>query len=93
MDVLTAGARARTSEAATGSIHQPGNASTPKQGETSTENRQGPRSEGSTPIKMARPPQRPRGSSRPENYKAALSNIKIAIFKETYPEDKPTEHD
>jgi hypothetical protein len=42
---------------------------------------------------MARPPKKPRDSSGPGYYKEALTNIKIAIFKETYPEDKLTEHD
>jgi hypothetical protein len=42
---------------------------------------------------MARPPKRHRGSSGPGNYKEALTNIKIAIFKEIYPEDKLREHD
>jgi hypothetical protein len=42
---------------------------------------------------MARPPKRPRDPSGPGNYKEALTNIKIAIFTETYPEDKLTEHD
>jgi hypothetical protein len=40
--------RARASEAGTGGIQQPGNASVPKQGETSKR----PRSEGSTPTEM-----------------------------------------
>jgi hypothetical protein len=29
----------------------------------------------------------------PISYKEALTNIKVAIFKETYPEDKLTEDD
>jgi hypothetical protein len=29
----------------------------------------------------------------PGKFKEALTNTKIAIFKETYPEDKLTEHD
>jgi hypothetical protein len=41
---------------------------------------------------MAKPLKRPRGSSGPGNYMEALTNIKITIFKETYPEDKLTEH-
>jgi hypothetical protein len=40
---------------------------------------------------MARPPKRLSDSSGPGTYKEALTNIKIAIFKETYPEDKLTE--
>jgi hypothetical protein len=31
--------------------------------------------------------------SEPGTYKEALTNIKIAIFKETYPEDKLNEDD
>jgi hypothetical protein len=64
----------------------------PKQRETSTGNPKRLRSEGSTRTEMARPPKRPRDSSGPGNYKEPLTNIKIAIFKETYPEDKVTEH-
>jgi hypothetical protein len=69
--------RARASKAGTGGIQQPGNASMPKQGETLTKT-----------------------SERPELQKdpgtlvsKALTNIKIAIFKETYPEDKLNEDD
>jgi hypothetical protein len=39
-------------------------------------------------MEMARPPKRPRDFSGPGTYKEARTNIKIAIFKETYPEDK-----
>jgi hypothetical protein len=42
---------------------------------------------------MAREPKRPRGLSGPGTYKEALTNIKIAIFKESYPEDKLNEDD
>jgi hypothetical protein len=52
-----------------------------------------PRSEGSSPIETARPPKRPRDFSQQGNYNEALTNIKLAIFKETYPEDKLTEND
>jgi hypothetical protein len=86
-------AKARASEAETGGIQQPANASAPKQGETSTETPKRPRPEGGTPIETARPPKRPKDSSGPGNYKEALTNIKIAIFKVTYPEDKLIEHD
>jgi hypothetical protein len=85
-------AKARASEASTGGIQQPGNASAPKQVETSTETLKRLRSDGSTPTETARPPKRPRDSSGPGNYKVALTNIKIAIFKGTYHEDKLTEH-
>jgi hypothetical protein len=80
-------------EAGTRAIQQPGNASAPKQGETSTETPRRPRSDDSTPTKTTRPPKRPRDSSGPGNYNEALTNTKIAIFEETYPEDKRTEHD
>jgi hypothetical protein len=40
------------------------------------------------------PPQKwPEPQKRPGTYKEALTNIKIAIFRETYPEDKLTEED
>jgi hypothetical protein len=65
----------------------------PKQGETSTGTPKRLRSESSTPTETARPPKRPRDSSGPGNYKEALTSTKITIFKETYPEDKLTEHD
>jgi hypothetical protein len=42
---------------------------------------------------MATPPKRPRNSSGPGTYKEVLTNIKIAIFRETYPEDKLPEID
>jgi hypothetical protein len=77
-------ARARTSKAETRDIQQPGNVGAPKQGETLTETLKRPRLEGSNTMETARPPKRP---------KEALTNIKIAIFKETYPEDKLIEDD
>jgi hypothetical protein len=52
-----------------------------------------PRSEGNTPTKTIRTPKRPRDLKGPGTYTEALTNIKIAIFKETYPEDKLTEDD
>jgi hypothetical protein len=42
---------------------------------------------------MARTPKRPSDFSEPGIYKEALTKIKIAIFKETYPEDKLNEDD
>jgi hypothetical protein len=81
-------ARASASEAETWGIQQPGNASAPKQGETSTETSKRPRSENSTPTEMARTPERTRDFSEPGTYKEALTIIKITILKETYPEDK-----
>jgi hypothetical protein len=62
----------------------------PKQEEISTGTPKRLRSEGSTLTETARPPKRPRDSSGPGNYKQALTNTEIAIFKETYPEDKLT---
>jgi hypothetical protein len=49
--------------------------------------------EGSTPKETARAPKRPRDSRGPGTYKEALTNIRIAFFKETYPEDKLNEDD
>jgi hypothetical protein len=86
-------ARARASKAGTGGIQQPGIVSAPKKGETPTENLKRPRSEGRTPTEAARAPKRPRDSKGPGTYKEALANIKIAIFRETYPEDKLIEDD
>jgi hypothetical protein len=62
-------------------------------GETSTETFKRPRLEGSIPMKTARSPKRPSDSCGPGTYKEALTNIKIAIFRETYPEDKIIEND
>jgi hypothetical protein len=42
---------------------------------------------------MARNPKRPRDFSVPGTYKEALTNIKIVIFKESYPEDKINDDD
>jgi hypothetical protein len=44
-------------------------------------------------LERVGPPKRPRDSSGPGTYKEVLTNIKIAIFKENYPEDKVTEDD
>jgi hypothetical protein len=63
------------------------------QEETSTETLKRPRSKGNTPTEMARPPKRPRDSDGPGPYKEALTNIKIAIFREIHPEDKLKEDD
>jgi hypothetical protein len=86
-------AKAMASKAGTEGIQQPGNAGAPKQGETLTETPKRPRSEGSTPTEMARPTKRSRNSTGRGTYKEALTNIKIAILKLTYPEDKLTEDD
>jgi hypothetical protein len=42
---------------------------------------------------MIRTPKRPRDLKGPDSYAEALTNIKIGIFKETYPEEKLTEDD
>jgi hypothetical protein len=42
---------------------------------------------------MIRTPKRPRDFKGPGTYAEALTNIKITIFRETYPEDKLTEDD
>jgi hypothetical protein len=84
---------ARSSKARTGGMQQPGSASVPKQEETSTGTPKKVRSEGSTPTETATSPKIPRDSSKPGAYKEALTIIKIAIFKETYPEDTLTEGD
>jgi hypothetical protein len=87
-------ARGRVREAGTGGIQQPGNAGAPKQGGTSTETLKRPRSEGSNPTaETVSSPKMPRDSSGPGTYMEELTNIKIAIFRETYPEDKITEDD
>jgi hypothetical protein len=62
----------------------------PGLGETSTETLKRPRSEDSNPTEMASAPKRPRNSCGPGTYKEALTNIKIAIIRETYPENKLT---
>jgi hypothetical protein len=84
---------ARASKAGTGDIQQQGNAGVHKQEKTSTKTLKRSRSEGSTPTETARAPKRPRDSSRPGTYKEAMTNIKIAIFRKAYPEDKLTEED
>jgi hypothetical protein len=42
---------------------------------------------------MARTLKRPKDSKGPGTYIEALTNIKVVIFKETYPEEKLTEGD
>jgi hypothetical protein len=86
-------AKAKSSEAETGGIQQPGIPSLTKQSKTSTETPKRPRSEGSTPSETVRPPKRPRDWKGPGNYKEELTNIRVAIFKDTFPEDKVTEND
>jgi hypothetical protein len=69
----------------TGGIQQRGNLSTPKPKPTGAPK---PRLQVNTPTEGVIPPKRPRASREPETYKVALTNIKIAIFKDNYPEDK-----
>jgi hypothetical protein len=85
--------KAKASQAGTGGIQQPGNGGMSKQGETPTGASKRPRSEDSTPTESVRPLKRPRDSSGPGTCREALTNIKIAILKENYPEDKLTEDD
>jgi hypothetical protein len=86
-------AKSRASDAETGGIQQPGSASARRQEETWTETPKWSRSEGSTSTETVRPPIRLRDPSGPGYCKQALTNIKIAIFKETNPEYKLREHD
>jgi hypothetical protein len=83
--------KAKASQAGTRGTQQLGNGGMPKQGETPTEASKEPRSDGSTPTEQVGPAKRPGDSRGPETYREALTNIKIAIFKENYPEDKLTE--
>jgi hypothetical protein len=85
--------KAKESEAKTGGIQQPGHASTPRQGTTLTKTPKRPRSEECTLTKIVGPPKRPKDTTGPGNFKEALTNTIIAIFIETYPEDKLTERD
>jgi hypothetical protein len=64
-----------------------------KQGETPSGTLKRPRLEGGTPTGMIRTPKRPRDLKGPGTYTEALTNMKIAIFKETYREEKLTEDD
>jgi hypothetical protein len=64
-----------------------------KQGETPSGTLKRPRLGSGTPAGMIRTPERPTDLKGPRTYTEALTNIKIAIFKETYPEEKLTEDD
>jgi hypothetical protein len=77
-------ARARVSEAETGGIQQPGNASAPKQGEDLTKASKRPRSEGSTPTEMARDPKRPRDLSGPGTYKYLMLVLNRSLLNREY---------
>jgi hypothetical protein len=83
--------KAKARQAGTGGIQQPGNGGIHKQGEAQTGASKRPRSEGSTPTEQVRPPTRRRDSRGPGSYTEAMTNIKIAVFKENYPEDKLTD--
>jgi hypothetical protein len=61
-------------------------------GKISTEPPKWPKLEDST-TKIVGPPKRPRDPTEPGNFKVALTITNIAIFKETYSEDKLAEHD
>jgi hypothetical protein len=85
--------KTRACEAGTGGVQQPGNADVPKQRETSTETL---KRHGRKVVLLRKWPElqkKPRDSRGPGTYKEVLTNIKIAIFKEAYPEDKLTEDD
>jgi hypothetical protein len=87
--------KASASQAGTRSTQQVRNVGMSKLGETLTGTSKRPRSDGSNPVERARPSKRPKDSSGPGTYeyKEVLTNIKIAISKENYPEDKLTEDD
>jgi hypothetical protein len=65
----------------------------PKLGGTPTGTSKRPRPEGGTSVERVRPPEKSRDVSAPGTHMEAVTNIKIAIFKENYPEDKLTEDD
>jgi hypothetical protein len=52
-----------------------------------------PRSEGRTPNGRVNPPKRPSDSTGPGTYTETLTNVRIAILKENYHEDKLSEAD
>jgi hypothetical protein len=85
--------RAWSSEAITEDFQQPRHASEPKLGETSIKPSKRPWSEGSTPIEVARETKRPRDIKGPGTYTEILNTIKMAIYKELYPEDNLNEDD
>jgi hypothetical protein len=78
---------ASASETGIGYRQHPGNVSKPKQGETPAKTFKRERPEGGTPTEMIRPIKKPRDSRGPGTYKEAVTSIKTAIFRETYPED------
>jgi hypothetical protein len=83
------GSCVKANQAGACGTQQAGNLGMPKQGKTKIGNSKRPRSEGSTPMEMVRPSKKPKDYTRSQTYIKALTNIKTAIFKENYPEDKP----
>jgi hypothetical protein len=79
--------QSQVSVARTGDIQQPGTAGLTGQVETLTENPKRPRSAGSTPSETVRPPKRPRDCKGPGDYKEALTGMRVAIFKDAFPEE------
>jgi hypothetical protein len=63
----------------------------PKQGEIPTRTAKRPKPEGSTSTESVRPSKRLGDCSGPGTYKEALTDVKIAVFKENYPKGKLTE--
>jgi hypothetical protein len=80
-------AKAEASVARTGGTQQPGHAHSHQKGEISTGTPKRPRMEGHTPPETVRAPKK-----GPGTYKEALTNF-IAIFRESYPEDRIMEDD
>jgi hypothetical protein len=85
--------RPGSSEARTEDFQQPGHANEPKLGETSTIPSKRLWSEGSTPTDVARETKRPRDIKGPGTYTEILTTIKMAIYKQLYPEDNLNEDD
>jgi hypothetical protein len=81
-------AKARSGEAGTGGIQQPGTTGLTGQLETLTETPKRPRSGGSTSPETVGPPKKPREWKGPGDYKESLTGTMVAIFKDAFPEDK-----
>jgi hypothetical protein len=86
-------AKARSGEAGTWGIQQPGTVGLTVQLETFTEPPKRPRPGGSTPSETVGPTKRPRDWKGPGNYKEALTDTRVAISKDAFPEDKGTIND
>jgi hypothetical protein len=65
----------------------------PKPGGAPTKMPKRPRSEGSTPTYTVNTSKKPRDFTGPGIYREALTNAKIAILKENYTKDKPSEEE